>query len=71
MRSSELFLCGGDGVGGTGGIPSDYLVSTQLQLGLFCCWGCGCCWAVTIKEASAMLFKSSIFVKGWTFGIGI
>ena len=37
----------GGGVGG-GGIPSDYLVSTQLQLWLFCCWGCGCCWAVTI-----------------------
>ena len=32
-----------------GGIPSDYLVSTQLQLLLFCCWGCGCCWAVTIE----------------------
>ena len=29
------------------GVPSDYLVSTQLQLWLFCCWGCGCCWAVT------------------------
>ena len=27
--------------------PSDYFVSTQLQLWLFCCWGCGCCWAVT------------------------
>ena len=36
---------GGGGVGG--GIPSDYLVSTQLQLLLFCCWGCGCCLAVT------------------------
>ena len=24
------------------------IVSTQLQLWLFCCWGCGCCWAVTI-----------------------
>ena len=31
-----------------GGVPSDYLVSTQLQLWLVCCWGCGCCWAVTI-----------------------
>ena len=40
-----LSLCGGGG--GGGGIPSDYLVSTQLQLWLFCCWGCGCCWAVT------------------------
>ena len=32
-----------------GGIPSDYFVSTQLQLWLFCCWGCGFCWAVTIN----------------------
>ena len=29
-------------------VPSDYFVSPQLQLWLFCCWGCGCCWAVTI-----------------------
>ena len=45
---------GGGGVGGVGGvgggIPSDYLVSIQLQLWLFCCWGCGCCWAVTIAS---------------------
>ena len=34
---------------GGGGIPSDYLASTQLQLWLFCCWDCGCCWAVTIR----------------------
>ena len=43
----------GEGVGvgvGVGGIPSDYLVSTQLQLLLFCCWGCGFCWAVTIDH---------------------
>ena len=38
----------GVGVGGGGGIPSDYLVSTQLQFWLFCFWGWGCCWAVTI-----------------------
>ena len=31
------------------GVSSDYLVSTQIQLWLFCCWGCGCCWAVTIR----------------------
>ena len=31
-----------------GGVPSDYFVSTQLQLWLFCCWGCGCCWPVAI-----------------------
>ena len=30
------------------GVPSDNFVSTQLQLWLFCCWGCGFCWAVTI-----------------------
>ena len=30
-------------------VPSDYFVSTQLQLWLFCCWGCGCCWAVTTE----------------------
>ena len=35
-------------LGGWWWFPSDYLVSTQLQLWLFCCWGCGCCWAVTI-----------------------
>ena len=40
---------GGGGGGGGGGIPSDYLVSTQLQVWLFCCWDCGCCWAVTIS----------------------
>ena len=31
-------------------VPSDYFVSTQLQLWLFCCWGCGCCWPVTITQ---------------------
>ena len=36
--------------GGGGGVPSDYFVSTQLQLWLFCCWGCGYCWAVTIMH---------------------
>ena len=35
-------------VGDDGGIPSDYLVPTQLQFWLFCC--CGCCWAVTIID---------------------
>ena len=35
---------------GVGGVPSDYLVSTQLRLWLFCCWGCGRCWAVTIFQ---------------------
>ena len=46
------------GVGG-GGIPSDYLVSTQLQLWLFCCWGCGCgcCWAVTKIKGQYLKIK--------------
>ena len=39
---------GGGVVDGSGGIPSDYFVSTQPQVWLFCCWGCGCCWALTI-----------------------
>ena len=30
------------------GVPSNYFVLTQLQSWLFCCWGCGCYWAVTI-----------------------
>ena len=34
---------------GGGGVPSDYVVSTQLQLWLFCCWG----WAVTILQVLA------------------
>ena len=29
-------------------VSSDHLVPTQLQFWLFCCWGYGCCWAVTI-----------------------
>ena len=48
-------VCGGEWwvvVSGGGGVPSDYFVSTQLQLRLFCCWGWGCgyCWAVTIWQ---------------------
>ena len=45
--------------GGGGGIPSNYLVSIQLQFWLFCCWGCGCCWAVTIRleEKGVVLFS--------------
>ena len=43
-------MVGGCGGVGGGGIPSDYFVSTQLQLCLFCCWGCRFCWAVTISE---------------------
>ena len=36
-------------------VPSDYFVSTQLQLWLLCCWGCGCCWAVTIVYVGSEL----------------
>ena len=43
-------------VGVGGGIPSDYLVSAQLQLWLFCCWGCGCCWAVTIYVQRCLFY---------------
>ena len=34
----------------------DSIVTAQLQLWLFCCWGCGCCWAVTkaSKKAAAV-----------------
>ena len=56
-----LSLCGGGGVGVGGGIPSNYLVSTQLQLWLFCCWGCGCCWAVTISN----LIRYFRFPQAW------
>ena len=46
----------GVGVGG-GGIPSDYFVSTQLQFSLFCCWDCGCCWAVTIFKSTFLRLR--------------
>ena len=51
-----LSLCGGWWVGGW--IPSDYLVSTQLQLWLFCCWGWGCCWAVTKRNILSIDIES-------------
>ena len=31
-------------------VPSNYLFPTQLQFWLFCCWDCGCCWAVTTSH---------------------
>ena len=34
-------------VGGWVVVPRDYFGSTRLQFWLFCCWGCGYCWAVT------------------------
>ena len=46
-------------------VPSDYLVSTQLQFWLFCCWGWGCCWAVTIKQSICVGF--TIVCEGKTF----
>ena len=48
-----------------GGIPRNYLVSTQLQFGLFCCWGCGCCWAVTISSKFRLInsFQTVIQTK--------
>merc|ERR1712189_75966 len=45
-------------------VPSDYFVSTQLQLWLFCCWGCGCCWAVTLFFRGTD--NLSIYYGGWT-----
>ena len=48
-----------------GGIPSDYFVSIQLQLWLFCCWGFGCCSAVTI------ILSGRCESKGfWSIGCG-
>ena len=41
----------GGGDGWVRVVPSDYFVSTQLQLWLFCCLGCDCCWAVTISRS--------------------
>ena len=39
------------------GVPSDYLVSTQLQFWLFCCWGCGCCGAVIPATIRGLFWK--------------
>ena len=47
-----------------GGVPSDYFVSTQLQLWLFCCWGCGCCWAVTTTKVMVVLLLALWFLLG-------
>ena len=41
-------------------VPSVYLVPTQLQLWLFCCWGCGCCWAVTISTQNIVMLWGNI-----------
>ena len=48
--SISTLTCSFEFVWVMGGIPSSYLVSTQLQFWLFCCWGWGCCWDVTIIE---------------------
>ena len=42
QRTCGWWVVGGGG-GGGGGVLSDYFVSTQLQLWLFYCLGCGCC----------------------------
>ena len=52
-----------------GGIPSDYIVSTQLQLWLFCCWGCGCCWAVTINSSSSQ--ATGLSCSSYTFNVTV
>ena len=41
---------------------SDYFVSTQLQLWLFCCWGCGCCWAMTICTEIGVCFARHYYL---------
>ena len=48
---------------GDGGIPSDYFVSSQLQLWLFCCWGWGCCWAVTIEKNPFFRFSTFLVIE--------
>ena len=50
-------------VGGECGwvVPRDYFVSSQLQLWLFCCWGRGCCWAVTILDVLLTSKKNRCF----------
>ena len=52
-----------------GGVPSDYLVSTQLQLWLFCGWGCGCCWAVTIVTIY-LVSSSKAWLLDYSFSLG-
>ena len=41
-------------------VPSVYLVSTQLQLWLFCFWCCGSCWAVTISTQNIVMLWVNI-----------
>ena len=45
------------------GVPSDYFVSTQLQLSQFCCWGCACYWAVTIHFIRPYLLSFSPYLQ--------
>ena len=42
-------------------VPSDCLISIQLQFWLFCCWACGCCWPVTkcVKQSQSKKLKLS------------
>ena len=48
-----------------GDIPSDYLVSTQLQFWLFCGWGCGCGWAVKIFGRDLAAMTQATFIDIW------
>ena len=52
-----LSFCGGWVV-----VPSDYFVSTQLQLWLFCCWGCGCCSAVTTTHSFQFFWPADLIL---------
>ena len=56
--------------------PSDYLVSTQLLLWLFCFWGCGCCWAMNVSQPKTLVLtlvplnsesssRASFFLVRW------
>ena len=57
------------GIGG-GGIPSNFFVSSELQLWLFCCLSCGCCLAVTILFAQEWSVNSLYFFKNFVFPDG-
>ena len=63
-------------VAAVGGSKKILLFSTQLQFWLFCCWRCGCCWAVpfalmsSILELNALKFYDEIpFQIGGVLGL--
>ena len=43
-------------------VPRDQFCLNPLQLQLFCCWGCGCCWAVTTKTQISFSLCFYIFI---------